>query len=104
MSDIVLVHGTTQSAAGFAWLVAALERAGHRSISLDVPSAAATAARYADLLASQVPADLDRPVVVAHSAAGLILPALPAASTPATRCGSQPGSPTTAVRGASSRR
>lgn len=75
--DIVLVHGTTQSAAGFAWLVTALERAGHRSVCLDVPSAAATtAARYADLLASQVPADLDRPIVVAHSAAGLILPAL----------------------------
>lgn len=77
MSDIVLVHGTTQSAAGFAWLVTALERAGHRSICLDVPSAAATtAARYAELLASQVPADLDRPVVVAHSAAGLLLPTL----------------------------
>jgi hypothetical protein len=54
-----------------------LEAAGHRAICLDVPSgAAATAADYAELLAQQVPADLHQPVVAAHSAAGLLLPAL----------------------------
>jgi hypothetical protein len=77
MSDIVLVHGTTQSAAGFAGLVAALAERGHRALTVDVPSAAgATAGEYARLLAAQLPADLDDPVVVAHSAGGLLLPAL----------------------------
>ncbi|MGH3446513.1 MAG: alpha/beta fold hydrolase [Nocardioidaceae bacterium] len=77
MSDIVLVHGTTQSAAGFGRLVDLLEPAGHRTICFDVPSAAATtAAGYADLLAPQAPDDLHQPIVVAHSAAGLLLPAL----------------------------
>ncbi len=77
MSDIVLVHGTTQSAAGFGPLVDALERAGHRPVCLDVPTGGATsAAVYADLLATQVPVEVRRPVVVAHSAAGLLLPAL----------------------------
>lgn len=77
MSDIVLVHGTTQSAAGFAALVGLLEDAGHRAICVDVPSAAGTSAEVcADLLADQVPADVESPVVVAHSAAGLLLPAL----------------------------
>jgi hypothetical protein len=75
--DVVLVHGTTQSAAGFGPLVEALRRRGHRPVTVDVPTgAAATAAEYAALLAAQTPADLDHPVVVAHSAAGLLLPAL----------------------------
>jgi hypothetical protein len=77
MTDIVLVHGTTQSAAGFAGLVAALAERGHRALTVDVPSAAATtASEYGPLLAAQLPADLDAPVVVAHSAGGLLLPAL----------------------------
>lgn len=75
--DLVLVHGTTQSAAGFGPLVEALRRRGHRPVTVEVPTgAAATAGEYAALLAVQTPADLDRPVVVAHSAAGLLLPAL----------------------------
>jgi hypothetical protein len=77
VSDIVLVHGSTQSAAGFAPLANLLEAAGHRTICLDIPSGgAATATGYAELLAPQVPADLHQPVVGAHSAAGLLLPAL----------------------------
>ncbi len=77
MSDLVLVHGTTQSSAGFAGLVDVLESAGHRTICLEIPSSAATtASAYADLLVAQVPDDLHRPVVVAHSAAGLLLPSL----------------------------
>jgi hypothetical protein len=76
MTDIVLVHGTTQTAAGFRELVAALERDGHRPVAVDVPGAAAsTSTEYAELLAERLP-DLDRPIVVAHSAAGLLLPAL----------------------------
>jgi alpha-beta hydrolase superfamily lysophospholipase len=75
--NIVLVHGTTQSAKGFDGLVAALEERGHRAVALQVPGGAATSARgYAPLLADQVPAGFDAPVVVAHSAGGLLLPAL----------------------------
>ncbi|TCP54240.1 alpha/beta hydrolase family protein [Tamaricihabitans halophyticus] len=74
--DIVLVHGTTQSAAGFEPLVAALAARGRRACTVDIPSAGAnSAAEYAELLAAQLPADLDSPVVAAHSAAGLVLPA-----------------------------
>jgi pimeloyl-ACP methyl ester carboxylesterase len=77
MVDIVLVHGTTQSAAGFQPLVEALAERGHRAVTVDVPSAAATTAEdYAVLLADQVPDDLDRPVIAAHSASGLLMPAL----------------------------
>lgn len=77
MIDVVLVHGTTQSSAGFNRLVAALQRRGHRTFAVDAPSnAAATATDYATLLAAQLPDDIDRPVVAAHSAGGLLLPAL----------------------------
>lgn len=77
MTVIVLVHGTTQTAAGFWLLVEALERRGHRALAVSVPSAAASSsADYAELLAAQLPVDLHRPVIAAHSAAGLLLPAL----------------------------
>lgn len=79
MTDIVLVHGSTQTAAGFWRLTGALQRRGHRVLTVDVPGAAAAASsHYADLLAAQLPEDLYRPVVAAHSAAGLLLPALAA--------------------------
>jgi pimeloyl-ACP methyl ester carboxylesterase len=77
VTDVVLVHGTTQSSAGFNRLVAALERRGHRAFAVDAPSnATAAAAGFATLLAAQLPDDIERPVVVAHSAGGLLLPAL----------------------------
>lgn len=77
MSDVVLVHGSTQSAAGFWRLAEALARRGHRALTVEVPSAAAdTSTGYAELLAAQLPAGVHRPVVAAHSAAGLLLPAL----------------------------
>lgn len=77
LPDVVLVHGSTQTAAGFWRLVEALTRRGHRPVTVDVPSAAtASSIEYANVLAAQLPADLDRPAVVAHSAAGLLLPAL----------------------------
>lgn len=54
MGDIILVHGTTQSAAGFHGAVEALGRRGHRAIAVDVPSAtAATSKDYARILAAQ---------------------------------------------------
>lgn len=77
MGDVVLVHGTTQSAAGFRGVVKALEDSGHRAIAVDVPGGkATTSAGFARLIGEQVPADFARPTVVAHSAAGLLLPAL----------------------------
>jgi predicted alpha/beta hydrolase family esterase len=76
VSDVVLVHGTTQSAAGFWRLTEALQRQGHQALTVEVPSAAAdSSTAYAELLAAQLPTDLYRPVVAAHSAAGLLLPA-----------------------------
>jgi hypothetical protein len=77
VSEVVLVHGTTQSAAGFWRLTDALAQRGHRALTVEVPSAAAdSSTAYAELLAGQLPTDLYRPVVAAHSAAGLLLPAL----------------------------
>lgn len=77
MTDVVLVHGTTQSATGFRELVSALEDLGHRAVAVDVPGGtASTSTGYARLLGKQVPSDIHRPTVVAHSAAGLLLPAL----------------------------
>lgn len=77
MTDVVLVHGSTQTAAGFWRLVESLDRRGHRALTVEVPSAAATSSvEYAELLAAQLPDDLYRPVVAAHSASGLLLPAL----------------------------
>lgn len=73
----MLVHGSTQSAAGFWRLTEALARRGHRALTVEVPSAAAdTSIGYAELLAAQLPSDLHRPVITGHSAAGLLLPAL----------------------------
>lgn len=77
MSDVVLVHGTTQTARAFDRLVGALARQGHRALTVDVPSGlSAQSGEYADLLAAQLPTDLHRPVVLGHSGAGLLLPAL----------------------------
>ncbi|QVQ54312.1 alpha/beta hydrolase [Spiractinospora alimapuensis] len=77
MGDIVLVHGTTQTAEGFTGLVEAFAERGHRASAVDVPSGgASSAAGYAALVARQLPDDLRDPVVAAHSASGLLLPAI----------------------------
>lgn len=77
MADIVLVHGTTQTAAGFWRLTAALAERGHRPLTVEISGAGAdTSLECADRLAGQLPHDLHRPVVAAHSASGLLLPAL----------------------------
>lgn len=80
MPSIVLVHGTTQTADGFNGLISALSDRGHRAVAVRIPSGTdRTAAAHADVLAGQVPADFESPVVVAHSAGGLLLPALASA-------------------------
>ncbi|MBM6623035.1 alpha/beta hydrolase [Micrococcaceae bacterium RIT802] len=77
MADVVLVHGTTQSSAGFDGVQKALGNRAVRSFAVDIPGAGApTSAAYAELLAAQVPDDFHRPIIVAHSASGLLLPAL----------------------------
>lgn len=71
------MHGTTQTAAGFWRLAQALARRGYRPLTVNVPSATTSSSReYAELLARQLPPDTNRPIVVGHSAAGLLLPAL----------------------------
>lgn len=73
--DLVLVHGTTQSPAGFDPLVDTLARRGHRVFAPQLHSSpAGTAAEHAEQLANQLPADLHHPAVLAHSAGGLLLP------------------------------
>jgi pimeloyl-ACP methyl ester carboxylesterase len=76
--DYVLLHGTAQSAAGWDRLVAALEDRGHRAFVIDFPvdQPDLLAADYARIAVSQVPAAVREPVVLAHSGAGLLLPAV----------------------------
>lgn len=77
MAELILVHGTTQSPAGFDPLIAALGERGHRGWAPRIKGEPhAGAAEHAEHLAAQLPSDLNRPVVLAHSAAGLLLPAL----------------------------
>lgn len=71
------MHGTTQTAEGFGRLIDSLVRRGHRPLTFDVPSAAANSSViYANSLAEQLPADLNQPVVAAHSASALLMPAV----------------------------
>lgn len=74
--DFVLLHGTTQSPAGWDRLVAALRRRGHGSIVIDLPvdQPDLSATDYARFVADRV--DVERPVVVGHSGAGLLIPAV----------------------------
>ncbi|WIY06896.1 alpha/beta hydrolase [Amycolatopsis mongoliensis] len=72
--DFVLVHGTTQGPGG--WALLERELAGHRThpvhlLDGDGPD-------FPALVRRQLP-ELERPVVVAHSGAGVLLPAIGAA-------------------------
>ncbi|MQA10908.1 MAG: alpha/beta fold hydrolase [Pseudonocardiaceae bacterium] len=74
--DYVLVHGTTQSTAGWQRLTESLRRRGHRVHSVDLPTDQPDllAADYARVAAEQIGDSVREPVVVAHSGAGLLLP------------------------------
>jgi pimeloyl-ACP methyl ester carboxylesterase len=76
--DVVLLHGTAQSTAGWTRLAAALASRGHRALPVDFPvdRPELLAADYAGIAADQVGGAVARPVVVAHSGAGLLLPAV----------------------------
>ncbi|RKS05734.1 alpha/beta hydrolase family protein [Nocardiopsis sp. Huas11] len=79
--DVIFLHGTTQSPAGWGRVSDRLDALGHRTfrpdLSTDDPDA--VAADHLDLVRGQVAADVRDPVVVAHSGAGLLLPAVAAA-------------------------
>src|ERR1022692_1815598 len=73
-----LVHGSTQDSSGWDLLVPELERLGHEAVRVDLPNdPAASATRYADVIAEAIPPDLQDVTVVAHSASGLFLPLVP---------------------------
>jgi pimeloyl-ACP methyl ester carboxylesterase len=77
VTDFVLLHGTTQSPLGWDRLVGALDARGHHSWTVDLASSDDLGAEgYAAEVRGQVPDIVERPVVVAHSGAGLLLPAV----------------------------
>jgi pimeloyl-ACP methyl ester carboxylesterase len=78
VSFFCLVHGSTQSPAGWKLLVSELESRGHQCVCVDLPTNEpdAGANRYADVIADAV-RGMGAPIVVAHSAAGLFLPLVP---------------------------
>lgn len=76
MADFVLVHGTTQAPEGWDRLLAALRSRGHRGIAVDLAgSDERSVAAYAEAISRQIPADVNAPIVVAHSGTGPVLPA-----------------------------
>ena len=83
MAEFVLVHGTTQSPAGWDRLALALSERGHGVTAIDLPvdQPGWTVADYAREAAAQAgePA-AGRRVVVGHSGAGVLLPAIAGAT------------------------
>jgi pimeloyl-ACP methyl ester carboxylesterase len=76
--EFVLVHGTTQSPAGWDRLAAALGARGHHVTAIDLPPGRPewTVADYAREAAAQAGEPAGRRVVVGHSGAGVLLPAI----------------------------
>jgi hypothetical protein len=79
MSLFCLVHGSTQNAEGWKLLIAELEKRGHLTLTMNLPTAEpqASATMYADVIVQsidQTEYDLHDTVVVAHSASGMFLP------------------------------
>ncbi|HEV7656565.1 MAG TPA: alpha/beta fold hydrolase [Mycobacteriales bacterium] len=77
--DFLLVHGSTQSPRGYDRLAAALAGRGHRTVALDLAGDRPewTAAEYAGEARQS---GLTEPVLVVHSAAGALAPAIAAAT------------------------
>jgi pimeloyl-ACP methyl ester carboxylesterase len=75
LADFVLIHGTTQSPSGWALLVEALQQRGHAAYTVDLPTDGPDLkpAAYAAIIGRQV-ADVAEPILVAHSASGILLP------------------------------
>jgi pimeloyl-ACP methyl ester carboxylesterase len=74
VTDFLLVHSTGQGASGWQRLVRALADAGWAAHAVELPSDPdLVAVDYAKLIRRQV--DATAPIVLAHSASGLLLPA-----------------------------
>ena len=77
MADFVLLHGTTQGPQGWDRLADALRALGHRAHAVDLLAAEREPAEAcAEVVRAQLPRDLADAAVVAHSGAGLLLPAV----------------------------
>ena len=76
MTDFVLIHSTGQSATGWERLIGELEARGARGHAVDLPNdrPELLAQDYASFLVDHY-GDLDKPIVLAHSGAGPLLPA-----------------------------
>jgi pimeloyl-ACP methyl ester carboxylesterase len=75
MADFVLMHGTTQGPEGWSRLTAALESRGHRCVAVDLALTGDRSIReLEEAVVSQVPSEIETPVLVAHSGTGPILP------------------------------
>src|SRR5688572_17666404 len=80
MSVFCLIHGSTQSPAGWRLLISELTRCQRDSFTVDLPVDEPDAGliRYADLIAAQIrAAGQDDVIAVAHSVSGIFLPLLP---------------------------
>jgi pimeloyl-ACP methyl ester carboxylesterase len=78
VAEFVLVHGTTQSPAGWDLLAGELRERGHRVITVDMPTDKPewAVADYASHAAAQAGAPRGSRVVVGHSGAGVLLPSV----------------------------
>lgn len=76
LTDFVLIHSTGQSPAGWLRLVRALEQRGHRAHAVDLPTNEPEFRThdYAKIIRRQV-FSIEKPVTVAHSGSGVLLPA-----------------------------
>jgi Alpha/beta hydrolase family len=86
VAQFVLVHGTTQSPAGRSRLADELRGRGHGVTAIDLPGDEPewTVADYARRAAAQTGNASEHPVVVAHSGAGVLLPAIATTVSAAT--------------------
>jgi pimeloyl-ACP methyl ester carboxylesterase len=75
--DFLFVHGTTQSPAAWRPVEELLRQRGHRTVAVDLPTdrPELLAADYAAIARAQV-GDALAPVLVGHSGAGLLMPAI----------------------------
>lgn len=86
MTEFVLVHGTTQGPAGWDRLADELRGRGHGVTAVELPADQPEwgPGDYACHAAAQAAQAGDGPVVVAHSGAGVLLPAIAGAAGAAT--------------------